>query len=133
MSDQDQGKRAPPKNLYGAKKIEAFGAEKASRRDEHEEDYLRHDRNTVLSRQNWKHIEQRTERYQKFQKEAEVRLAGLPAEEEALREKIQHWKEELEKLKEKSRDKAQSGEDDTKLSAKYKAYLEMESDELDLD
>lgn len=126
------GHKTPAKHLYGAAKIEAQAVEKTRRRDEHEEDAINHDRRTKAARAQYAWFKERKERLEGICRDSERDILKKQTEQQVLRQKIQETMESLNDHKEQHGGAARVGERAAEVSAKYTAYLEMESDELDL-
>lgn len=118
-----------PKNVYGTAKIEA----KEARRREHEEDWIEHDRATKAARAKYRLYAERKQRLEKISSDAEKRKEEIRLELLALDQKQVQMAVALEELEEKFGEDAVRGEKDARISEKYRAFLEMETDELDLE
>lgn len=104
------------------------------RRDEFAEAALAHDRNTKDSRARHQTYVSHKAVLDNHRAKAEAEIAGMEARKEELRKVIADMDEKAEDLEGRlGGEEAVQGAKDTANSAKYEAFLEMESDELDLE
>jgi chromosome segregation ATPase len=132
MSGQSPTQKAAPKNIYGRAKLDTHLAEKASRREEHEADFVAHDRNTRDSQHNFKYYTQKKAQLQANYNNAQARINAIDVERVEQEQKMREQVEYLRKLEEEWGARAKKGEKDAEISRKYGDYLGMKSDRLDL-
>lgn len=136
MSGQDPAKHAQsklPKNMYGKERIAAHLKEKARRRDKYEQVAIAHDQRTKRERGIFGSYASQKKVNEDHIEKLQAEIDGMAAKREALKEKIRFHQGNIAQLEEKSGETARKGEKAAAISAKYEAYLNMETDELNVE